>query len=114
MQKTFYFLLDLIISLNFKLTENSDVIDDYIKCIFLIYFTFLTVGFSKCTVIRVLAKCSVILIENVFKPIYSLYFIFLACAGICVGNTDSRHFKDLTSSIYRFAPVWFKQGDAQR
>ncbi|TKS76738.1 N-fatty-acyl-amino acid synthase/hydrolase PM20D1.2 [Collichthys lucidus] len=34
--------------------------------------------------------------------------------GICIGNTDSRHFRDLTSDIYRFAPVWFKPGDAQR
>ncbi|CAL1606624.1 unnamed protein product [Knipowitschia caucasica] len=34
--------------------------------------------------------------------------------GLCVGNTDSRHFKDLSSSIYRFTPVWYKPGDAQR
>lgn len=34
--------------------------------------------------------------------------------GICIGNTDSRHFKDLSSDIYRFAPLWFKPGDAQR
>lgn len=43
----------------------------------------------------------------------TLHMMF-ACAGICVGNTDSRHFKDLTNDIYRFAPVWFKPGDAQR
>lgn len=40
--------------------------------------------------------------------------MMFACAGICIGNTDSRHFKDLTNDIYRFAPLWFKPGDAQR
>lgn len=40
--------------------------------------------------------------------------VMFACAGVCVGNTDSRHFRDLTSNIYRFAPLWFKPGDAQR
>ncbi|XP_069560458.1 N-fatty-acyl-amino acid synthase/hydrolase PM20D1.2 [Brachyistius frenatus] len=34
--------------------------------------------------------------------------------GICIGNTDSRHFKDLTDNIYRFSPSWFKPGDPQR
>ncbi|XP_056588199.1 N-fatty-acyl-amino acid synthase/hydrolase PM20D1.2 [Triplophysa dalaica] len=34
--------------------------------------------------------------------------------GICIGNTDSRHYKDITRDIYRFAPSWFKPGDPQR
>ena len=34
--------------------------------------------------------------------------------GICVANTDSRHFKDLVADIYRFAPIWAKAGDTQR
>uniref|UniRef100_A0A6Q2YYU0 Peptidase M20 dimerisation domain-containing protein n=1 Tax=Esox lucius TaxID=8010 RepID=A0A6Q2YYU0_ESOLU len=34
--------------------------------------------------------------------------------GICIGNTDSRHYTDLTKDIYRFAPTWFRPGDAQR
>uniref|UniRef100_A0AAY4E3H9 Peptidase M20 dimerisation domain-containing protein n=1 Tax=Denticeps clupeoides TaxID=299321 RepID=A0AAY4E3H9_9TELE len=34
--------------------------------------------------------------------------------GICVGNTDSRHYTELTKDIYRFAPTWFKPGDPQR
>uniref|UniRef100_A0A8C4ZZR5 Peptidase M20 domain containing 1, tandem duplicate 2 n=1 Tax=Gadus morhua TaxID=8049 RepID=A0A8C4ZZR5_GADMO len=34
--------------------------------------------------------------------------------GICVANTDSRHFKDLVADIYRFIPIWAKAGDAQR
>ncbi|XP_062397951.1 N-fatty-acyl-amino acid synthase/hydrolase PM20D1.2-like [Sardina pilchardus] len=34
--------------------------------------------------------------------------------GICVGNTDSRHYTELTKDIYRFAPTWFKPGDPKR
>ncbi|KAL1021025.1 hypothetical protein UPYG_G00007760 [Umbra pygmaea] len=34
--------------------------------------------------------------------------------GICIGNTDSRHYTDLTKNIYRFSPTWFKPGDPQR
>uniref|UniRef100_A0A8K9UU97 Peptidase M20 dimerisation domain-containing protein n=1 Tax=Oncorhynchus mykiss TaxID=8022 RepID=A0A8K9UU97_ONCMY len=34
--------------------------------------------------------------------------------GICIGNTDSRHYTDLAKDIYRFAPTWFRPGDAQR
>ncbi|XP_063064584.1 N-fatty-acyl-amino acid synthase/hydrolase PM20D1.2-like [Engraulis encrasicolus] len=34
--------------------------------------------------------------------------------GVCVGNTDSRHYTDLTKDIYRFAPTWFKPGDPKR
>lgn len=42
------------------------------------------------------------------------FFFFHSHTGICIGNTDSRHFRELTHNIYRFAPVWFKPGDAQR
>lgn len=45
---------------------------------------------------------------------HKCFDVMFECAGICVGNTDSRHFKDLTNDIYRFAPKWLKQGDAQR
>ncbi|XP_024915304.1 N-fatty-acyl-amino acid synthase/hydrolase PM20D1.2 isoform X2 [Cynoglossus semilaevis] len=34
--------------------------------------------------------------------------------GVCVGNTDSRHFNDLTSEIYRFIPAWLHSGDFLR
>uniref|UniRef100_A0A672JFB1 Peptidase M20 dimerisation domain-containing protein n=1 Tax=Salarias fasciatus TaxID=181472 RepID=A0A672JFB1_SALFA len=34
--------------------------------------------------------------------------------GICIGNTDSRHFRNLTNDIYRFSALWFKPGDPQR
>uniref|UniRef100_A0A674BR72 Peptidase M20 domain containing 1 n=1 Tax=Salmo trutta TaxID=8032 RepID=A0A674BR72_SALTR len=34
--------------------------------------------------------------------------------GLCIGNTDSRHYTDLAKDIYRFAPTWIKPGDTQR
>ncbi|KAJ8016745.1 hypothetical protein DPEC_G00010550 [Dallia pectoralis] len=34
--------------------------------------------------------------------------------GLCIGNTDSRHYTELAKDIYRFAPTWFRPGDPQR
>ncbi|XP_062998690.1 N-fatty-acyl-amino acid synthase/hydrolase PM20D1 isoform X2 [Elgaria multicarinata webbii] len=34
--------------------------------------------------------------------------------GICVGNTDSRHYGSLTNAIYRFNPVIFEANDLPR
>ncbi|XP_057175777.1 N-fatty-acyl-amino acid synthase/hydrolase PM20D1.1-like [Triplophysa rosa] len=34
--------------------------------------------------------------------------------GICIGNTDSRHYTELSLNIYRFAPSWYKPGDSAR
>ncbi|XP_018101973.1 N-fatty-acyl-amino acid synthase/hydrolase PM20D1 isoform X2 [Xenopus laevis] len=34
--------------------------------------------------------------------------------GVCVGNTDSRHFVNLTNNIYRFSPVVLKKEDVDR
>ncbi|XP_040049624.2 N-fatty-acyl-amino acid synthase/hydrolase PM20D1.2 isoform X2 [Gasterosteus aculeatus] len=48
------------------------------------------------------------------KTVLEMFPTITVAPGICIGNTDSRHFKDLTDDIYRFAPVWFKPGDAQR
>uniref|UniRef100_A0A8C6PUF4 Peptidase M20 domain containing 1 n=1 Tax=Nothobranchius furzeri TaxID=105023 RepID=A0A8C6PUF4_NOTFU len=48
------------------------------------------------------------------KTVLDTFPTVTVAPGICVGNTDSRHFKDLTGDIYRFAPVWFKPGDIQR
>ncbi|XP_008277403.1 N-fatty-acyl-amino acid synthase/hydrolase PM20D1.2 [Stegastes partitus] len=48
------------------------------------------------------------------KTVLDMFPAVTVAPGICVGNTDSRHFKDLTSNIYRFAPSWFKPGDPQR
>ncbi|XP_061530104.1 N-fatty-acyl-amino acid synthase/hydrolase PM20D1.2 isoform X1 [Phycodurus eques] len=48
------------------------------------------------------------------KTVLDMFPTVSVAPGICVGNTDSRHFKDLTKDIYRFAPLWFKPGDAKR
>ncbi|XP_044067254.1 N-fatty-acyl-amino acid synthase/hydrolase PM20D1.2-like [Siniperca chuatsi] len=48
------------------------------------------------------------------KTVLDMFPTVTVAPGICIGNTDSRHFRDLTNDIYRFAPVWFKPGDAQR
>ncbi|KAM6981573.1 N-fatty-acyl-amino acid synthase/hydrolase PM20D1.2 [Tautogolabrus adspersus] len=48
------------------------------------------------------------------KTVLDMFPSVTVAPGICIGNTDSRHFKDLTNDIYRFAPIWFKPGDAQR
>lgn len=48
------------------------------------------------------------------KTVLDMFPSVTVAPGICIGNTDSRHFKDLTNDIYRFAPLWFKPGDAQR
>ncbi|TNN57067.1 putative carboxypeptidase PM20D1.2 [Liparis tanakae] len=48
------------------------------------------------------------------KTVLDMFPTVTVAPGICIGNTDSRHFKDLTNDIYRFAPIWFKPGDAQR
>lgn len=42
------------------------------------------------------------------------FFGMFEFAGICIANTDSQHFKDLTKDIYRFLPVWLTPGDTQR
>uniref|UniRef100_A0A3B4B0Y2 Peptidase M20 dimerisation domain-containing protein n=1 Tax=Periophthalmus magnuspinnatus TaxID=409849 RepID=A0A3B4B0Y2_9GOBI len=48
------------------------------------------------------------------KTLLDLYPSVTVVPGLCIANTDSRHFKDLSGAIYRFAPLWFKPGDAQR
>ncbi|XP_034028813.1 N-fatty-acyl-amino acid synthase/hydrolase PM20D1.2-like isoform X2 [Thalassophryne amazonica] len=48
------------------------------------------------------------------KTILDIFPGLTVAPGLCVGNTDSRHFKELTKNIYRFSPTWFKPGDLQR
>lgn len=48
------------------------------------------------------------------KTVLAMFPSITVAPGICVGNTDSRHFRELTSDIYRFTPTWFKPGDPQR
>ncbi|KAH0618886.1 hypothetical protein JD844_018410 [Phrynosoma platyrhinos] len=47
-------------------------------------------------------------IQDVFPDIGSI------APGICVGNTDSRHYTSLTNAIYRFNPVIFGTKDLPR
>ncbi|XP_068604549.1 N-fatty-acyl-amino acid synthase/hydrolase PM20D1.2 [Brachionichthys hirsutus] len=48
------------------------------------------------------------------KTVLDMFPTVAVAPGVCIGNTDSRHFKDLTDNIYRFVPAWFKPGDSQR
>lgn len=34
--------------------------------------------------------------------------------GICIGNTDTRHYVNLTNGLYRFNPVFLKPQDFSR
>ncbi|KAJ8257789.1 hypothetical protein GJAV_G00189700 [Gymnothorax javanicus] len=48
------------------------------------------------------------------KTVLDMFPQLTIAPGVCVGNTDSRHYADLTKHIYRFAPTWFKPGDQRR
>ncbi|XP_053338993.1 N-fatty-acyl-amino acid synthase/hydrolase PM20D1.2-like [Clarias gariepinus] len=48
------------------------------------------------------------------KTILDMFPDVTVAPGVCVGNTDSRHYTPLTKNIYRFNPTWFKPGDPQR
>uniref|UniRef100_A0A8C2FNU6 Peptidase M20 domain containing 1, tandem duplicate 2 n=1 Tax=Cyprinus carpio TaxID=7962 RepID=A0A8C2FNU6_CYPCA len=48
------------------------------------------------------------------KTVQSMFPQLTVAPGICVGNTDSRHYKDIQKDIYHFVPSWFKPGDPQR
>lgn len=38
----------------------------------------------------------------------------LCFPGTCIGNTDSRHFTNITKGIYRFNPLLLRQDDLPR
>ena len=38
----------------------------------------------------------------------------IVAPGLVVGATDSRHYADLTNSIYRFSPIWVRPKDLDR
>uniref|UniRef100_A0A8C1UGP7 Peptidase M20 domain containing 1, tandem duplicate 2 n=1 Tax=Cyprinus carpio TaxID=7962 RepID=A0A8C1UGP7_CYPCA len=40
------------------------------------------------------------------KTVQGMFPQLTVAPGICVGNTDSRHYKDITQDIYRFAPFY--------
>ncbi|ROL53252.1 N-fatty-acyl-amino acid synthase/hydrolase PM20D1.1 [Anabarilius grahami] len=48
------------------------------------------------------------------KTVQDIFPQVTVSPGICVGNTDSRHYTELSPDIYRFAPSWYKPGDTAR
>uniref|UniRef100_A0A672N2T3 Probable carboxypeptidase PM20D1.1 n=1 Tax=Sinocyclocheilus grahami TaxID=75366 RepID=A0A672N2T3_SINGR len=48
------------------------------------------------------------------KTVHDIFPEVTVSPGICVGNTDSRHYTELSPDIYRFAPSWYKPGDSAR
>uniref|UniRef100_A0A671K8N8 Probable carboxypeptidase PM20D1.1 n=1 Tax=Sinocyclocheilus anshuiensis TaxID=1608454 RepID=A0A671K8N8_9TELE len=48
------------------------------------------------------------------KTVHDIFPQVTVSPGICVGNTDSRHYTELSPDIYRFAPSWYKPGDSAR
>ncbi|KPP66847.1 hypothetical protein Z043_114611 [Scleropages formosus] len=52
--------------------------------------------------------------QIVKKTLLDMFPQISVAPGVCVGNTDSRHYNSLTKDIYRFTPTWFKPGDEKR
>ncbi|XP_044144376.1 N-fatty-acyl-amino acid synthase/hydrolase PM20D1-like isoform X1 [Bufo gargarizans] len=52
--------------------------------------------------------------QTLQKTIHSVFSAAPVAPGICIGNTDSRHFVNLTDSIYRFSPFKLKAEDLSR
>ncbi|CAN2391826.1 cellular amide catabolic process [Pristimantis euphronides] len=52
--------------------------------------------------------------QTLQKTIYSVFSAAPVAPGVCIGNTDSRHFVNLTDSIYRFSPFKLKSEDLSR
>ncbi|KAM5179954.1 N-fatty-acyl-amino acid synthase/hydrolase PM20D1 [Mantella aurantiaca] len=48
------------------------------------------------------------------RTIHSVFSGVPVVPGVCIGNTDSRHFVNLTDSIYRFSPFLLKPEDLGR
>ncbi|CAB1336466.1 unnamed protein product [Coregonus sp. 'balchen'] len=52
--------------------------------------------------------------QTIKKTVLDQFPQVTVAPGICIGNTDSRHYTDLAKDIYRFAPTWIRPGDTQR
>jgi carboxypeptidase PM20D1 len=48
------------------------------------------------------------------RALVSTYPEVIVAPGLVTGATDSRHYAKLSSSIYRFSPLWIKPGDLTR
>lgn len=52
--------------------------------------------------------------QTLQRTIHSVFSAAPVAPGVCIGNTDSRHFVNLTDSIYRFSPFKLKSEDLNR
>ncbi|KAM3935401.1 N-fatty-acyl-amino acid synthase/hydrolase PM20D1 [Leptodactylus fuscus] len=52
--------------------------------------------------------------QTLQRTIHSVFSAAPVAPGVCIGNTDSRHFVNLTDSIYRFSPFQLKPEDLSR
>ncbi|XP_069801391.1 N-fatty-acyl-amino acid synthase/hydrolase PM20D1 isoform X1 [Dendropsophus ebraccatus] len=52
--------------------------------------------------------------QTLQRTIHSVFSAAPVAPGVCIGNTDSRHFVNLTDSIYRFSPFTLKAEDLSR
>ncbi|KAM8975461.1 N-fatty-acyl-amino acid synthase/hydrolase PM20D1 [Pelodytes ibericus] len=52
--------------------------------------------------------------QTLKRTIHAVFSGAPVAPGVCVGNTDSRHFVNLSDSIYRFSPVVMKPEDVNR
>uniref|UniRef100_A0A8C5LYL2 Peptidase M20 dimerisation domain-containing protein n=1 Tax=Leptobrachium leishanense TaxID=445787 RepID=A0A8C5LYL2_9ANUR len=52
--------------------------------------------------------------QTLKRTISDVFSVEPVVPGVCIGNTDSRHFGNLTASIYKFSPVVMKPGDLSR
>uniref|UniRef100_A0A4W4EN86 Peptidase M20 dimerisation domain-containing protein n=1 Tax=Electrophorus electricus TaxID=8005 RepID=A0A4W4EN86_ELEEL len=48
------------------------------------------------------------------KTLLDMFPQVTVAPSICIGNTDSRHYMDLTQDIYRFNPTWLRPGEPER
>uniref|UniRef100_A0A4W4ELY8 Peptidase M20 dimerisation domain-containing protein n=1 Tax=Electrophorus electricus TaxID=8005 RepID=A0A4W4ELY8_ELEEL len=48
------------------------------------------------------------------KTLLDMFPQVTVAPSICIGNTDSRHYMDLTQDIYRFNPTWLSQIRSER
>jgi carboxypeptidase PM20D1 len=48
------------------------------------------------------------------RTIHQTYSGVVITPGLVLGATDSRHYAELTDSIYRFSPLWVGPGDLER
>nr|XP_032817882.1 N-fatty-acyl-amino acid synthase/hydrolase PM20D1 [Petromyzon marinus] len=51
---------------------------------------------------------------TISKSITDTFPDIVSAPGLCIANTDTRHYQKLTSALYRFTPVWNKLEDIPR